>query len=481
MNTTLHPDLPIIIVDDEVSVSRAVSRTLQTNGYNNLVCLSDSSEVVGQLQESDASMVLLDITMPHIQGDELLVDIVLRFPNLPVIMATARDSAEIVVDCMKKGAFDFITKPLGTRRLLAAISGALQVRELRRENEALRDRDRQGAPHQPAYFKEIITQNSKMHRIFKYIEAIAPSSQVVLVCGETGVGKELVASAIHRASGRKGTFVAMNVAGVDDEVFSDTLFGHVKGAFTGAGSGRDGQIKKAAAGSLFLDEIGDLSLKSQIKLLRLLQEKVYQPLGADSDRKSDARIIVATNKNLDKMVEKGTFRKDLYYRIYAHHVALPPLRERLDDLPLLVSHFVDQASSDLGKGKIGIPGELYPLLRNYEFFGNIRELQSIIYDVVSLQSGHILALDLFVKKMIKKKKAGKSSEQSTGRVIFGPVLPTVTEARHFLVHEALKRSNGNISLAAKLIGLSRQSLSQYMLQHKIKSPAGTSKKKQHHR
>ncbi len=352
--TALQPDLPILIVDDEQDVTRALERTLRINGYNNLHSISDSREVLDTLEESNASLVLLDITMPFISGNELLEEIVARYPYLPVIMATARDSAELVVDCMRKGAYDYVSKPLSTNRLLASISGALEVRELRRENEALRNKERQGELAKPAFFREILTQNFDMLSLFRYIEVIAPSSQVVLVSGETGVGKGLVAQAIHKASGRNGRFVAVNVAGVDDEVFSDTLFGHVKGAFTGAITDREGQIKRAATGTLFLDEIGDLSLKSQVKLLRLLQEKVYLPLGIDTTRKTDARVIVATNQNLEEMVANGEFRKDLYYRIYGHHVAVPPLRQRFDDLPLLVNHCLRLAADELGNRGRGL-------------------------------------------------------------------------------------------------------------------------------
>ena len=469
--TALQPDLPILIVDDEQDVTRALERTLRINGYNNLLSISDSREVLDTLEESNASLVLLDITMPFISGNELLVEIVARYPHLPVIMATARDSTELLVDCMRKGAYDYINKPLSTNRLLASISGALEVWELRRENEALRNKERQGGLANPAFFREIITQNPDMLRLFRYIEAIAPSSQVALVSGETGVGKELVAQAIHKASGRNGRFVAVNMAGVDDEVFSDTLFGHVKGAFTGANTDREGQIKKAAAGTLFLDEIGDLSLKSQVKLLRLLQEKVYLPLGADTPRETDARVIVAINQNLEEMVAKGEFRKDLYYRIYAHHVAVPPLRQRFDDLPLLVDHFIRLAADELGKKALNVPGQLYPLLKNHSFPGNIRELQSIILDAAGRQAGSNLGLGTVATILSLKKNHENTVVKSDGEdgelVTFGTVLPSMLEVRILLIKEALKRADGNGSLAAKFIGITRQSLGQFLKRHNI--------------
>ena len=469
--TTQNPDLPILIIDDDEDVSRAISRTLRLNSFNNLLCLTDSREVLPLLRRNDVALVLLDITMPHISGDNLLEKIVGNFPHLPVIMATASDDLEIVVSCMKKGAFDFITKPIRVSRLLFAIKCALDMRELRRENKALRLKETRPRPKNPELFAQIITADQQMGKIFNYIEAIAPSSQPVLISGETGVGKELVAKAIHTASGRKGIFIAVNAAGLDDEVFADTLFGHIRGAFTGADTSRDGQIKKAAAGTLFLDEIGDLSLKSQIKLLRLLQEKEYLPLGADTPSKTDARIVAATNHNLNQMVAKNFFRKDLYFRLYAHPIEVPPLRKRLNDLPLLVEHFVGLAAKEFGKDRLSIRPELYLLLENYSFPGNIRELKSIIFDAVSRQQGQILGLKVFTEVPIRNDDdAALARQNSRAKITFGPQLPSVRETRQCLVLEALQRSGGNISLAAKLIGLSRQALSQYLRKHKIDLP-----------
>ena len=231
-----NPDLPILLVDDDEDVGRAVSRTLRINGFNNLLSLTDSREVLPLLNQQGVALILLDLTMPHLRGDQLLEEIVSSFPSLPVIMATATDEIDTVVDCIKKGAFDYVTKPFSAGRLLTATRCALEMRELRRENEALRLQELGQPPKCPELFAEIITGDQQMMKIFNYIEAIGPSSQPVLVSGETGVGKELAAQSIHGASNRKGAFVAVNVAGLDDEVFSDTLFGHTKGAFTGAGS-----------------------------------------------------------------------------------------------------------------------------------------------------------------------------------------------------------------------------------------------------
>ncbi|WP_161629930.1 sigma 54-interacting transcriptional regulator [Desulfogranum mediterraneum] len=476
LNSSLRPDEPLFIVDDDPDVAQAINRTLQIGGYNNLVSIGDSRDVLTELEQRGASLVLLDISMPHLGGEELLGEIARRYPALPVVMATACDATEIVVRCMRKGAYDFVSKPLGTGRLLAAIHGALELRELRRENEALRHKEQQGGPKHPELFSDIISQNPAMLSLFRYIEVIAPSSQVVVVNGETGVGKELVAQAIHRASGRRGRFVAVNVAGVDDEVFADTLFGHVKGAFSGAHANRAGQIKMAAGGTLFLDEIGDLSPKSQVKLLRLLQEKTFLPLGADTVLQSDARIVAATNRDLDQLVAQGIFRKDLYYRLYAHHLALPPLRERFDDLPLLVDHFAAQAAAELGLQVPRISPQVYLYLKNVPFEGNIRELQAVVQGALTRQVGPCLGVDTVAAMVEGKKGATGGGEPLAGAAVpllsFGAALPTMREVRRSLVVEALARADGSISLAAKMIGMSRQALSQFVQRHGI-SPGGT--------
>ncbi|MFZ5759763.1 MAG: sigma-54-dependent transcriptional regulator [Thermodesulfobacteriota bacterium] len=473
MENALQPDLPIIVVDDDENVARAIVRTLTINGYNNIIAEGDSNRVIDLLGEHGASLVLLDITMPKLRGDELLEQIVALFPQLPVIMATANDAVAMVVHCMKKGAFDYITKPLQGARLLASVGAALQVMELRRENEALRSKELKARPVHPDFFTGILAGNRTMLQLFAYMEQIAPSSQPVLISGETGVGKELAAQAIHRASNRKGRFVAVNVAGLDDEIFADTLFGHARGAFTGAGTIRDGAIKKASGGTLFLDEIGDLTLRSQMKLLRLLQEREYYPLGDDSPKVCDARIIVATNRDFTELLEAGLFRKDLYYRLNAHHVHLPPLRERRDDLPLLVPHFAALAAREFERGRVVVPDELYDLLANYSFPGNVRELRSMIFDAVSRLRGHVLGLDPFAAMMgITDRPAAKGRPGTGERVSFGSELPSMKDIRFLLAREALERSNGNVSLAARLIGLTRQSLSQYVRNSGIREDAG---------
>lgn len=283
--------------------------------------------------------------------------------------------------------------------------------------------------------------------IFKYIETISKSSLPVLITGETGVGKELIAESIHKASPLKGSFTPVNVAGIDDHLFSDMLFGHVKGAYTGADEIRSGLIEKAAGGTLFLDEIGDLKIESQVKLLRLLQNKKYYPLGSDSEKTSNCRIIVATNQNIVELMDSQKFRKDLFYRLQTHHIHIPPLRERLEDIPLLTDHFLENATQELDIKAIHSTPELIALLKIYHFPGNIRELEGMIFNAVSVHESGKISLEPF-RKIIIKKTDGSS---------ITPFL-TLEEAEKQHIENALKKSNGNQSLAAQLLGISRKAL-----------------------
>ena len=464
---SLYPDLPVVVVEDDPGVIKAICRTLQLNGFTNIVEINDSRRVMPLLDEKKVSLMLLDITMPHIRGDELLGEIAARYPQLPVIMATATDDVETVVGCMKKGAFDYITKPISTARLVSAIRCSLEVYELRREQDALRQKDQATELSCPECFDKIITGNRGLQNLFNYIEKIAPSSRPVLITGETGVGKELAAEAVHLASGRKGKLVVVNVASLDDNVFSDTLFGHVKGAYTGALGAREGQVKKAEGGTLLLDEIGSLSLSSQVKLLRLIQEREYSPLGVDVPLKADVCIIASTNSSLEERVQQGMFRGDLYFRLKTHTIHLPPLRERLDDLPLLIDYFAGRIAGEAGVKPPVIPAELYTLLANYSFPGNVRELKNMIDDAVLAKKGSTLSLSSFYQVVSPPVFPGQKDDTAIDNsVTFGEQLPSAQGVRILLVKEALSRSGGNISMAAHLIGITRQSLSQFINRNK---------------
>jgi DNA-binding NtrC family response regulator len=327
--------------------------------------------------------------------------------------------------------------------------------------------------HNPGAFEEIITNSPQMYSIFQYIESIAYTTQPVLITGETGVGKELIAKSIHKIRRPKGSLVIVNVAGLDDNMFSDTLFGHARGAFTGAEQPRRGLVEQASGGTLFLDEIGDLAPASQVKLLRLIQEGEYMSLGEDELKETDAYIITATNENLWKLQRSGKFRKDLNFRLRTHHIHVPPLCERPEDIPLLVDHFLEEAAYALGKKKPTPPKELFTLLRTYSFPGNIRELRAMVFNAVSQHKSKVLSLDSF-KAHIAEEQENRVSKTEQGGDDSSPFvslreLPTIKQATHMLVTEAMKRANGNQSVAARMLGISQPALSKRLKNRRIEA------------
>jgi DNA-binding NtrC family response regulator len=442
---------------------RSASLLLRAAGITSVLTLDDSRLVLSRLAADPIGVVVLDLTMPHLSGQTLLEQITINYPTVHAIVMTATHDLETAVQCMQAGAIDYLVKPVDKHRLVSSVRRALELCALRREVDSPTEplcRD-PSPPHQA--FAEMVTQHPTMQALFRYVEAIARSPQPVLITGETGTGKELMARAVHRLAAPRGDFVAVNVAGLDDQMFSDTLFGHTRGAFTGADRPREGLITRAEDGTLFLDEIGDLAPTSQVKLLRLLQEGAYYPLGADRPRQSRARVVVATNRDVVQDMHAGTFRTDLYYRLRAHHVQIPPLRARRDDLPLLVTHGLAKAAAALHKPVPTPPLALYQLLNTYAFPGNIRELEAMVFDAVARHQGGNLALQAFKDAMEAGRRlfAGQPGATpvppSQGAWDAAP-LPTLQEAENALIAAALRHADGNQGVAASLLGLSRQAL-----------------------
>jgi DNA-binding NtrC family response regulator len=453
------PQSPLLVVDEEEQSVASTTMILASSGITNVSSCGDSREVLSRLAEREHSAVLLDISMPHISGRELLPRIVEEHPELPVLMLTGINEVDMAVECMRSGAFDYLVKPVEEARLVSAARRALEMWQVRRENSMLARRLLSEELDHPEAFSAIVTSSASMRAIFRYVEAIAASPFPVLVTGETGTGKELLALAIHRLSGRSGGFVPVNVAGLDDTLFSDALFGHRKGGFTGADRDRPGLIERASGGTLFLDEIGDLAAQSQIKLLRLLQEGRYYPIGSDMQKASDARIVLATNRDIHTMQEKGEFRKDLYFRLRTHHIHLPPLRKRREDIPALVDHFLSKAAESLGRNKPTPPKELRALLGTCEFPGNIRELEGMVFDAVSRHRSGVLSLDSFKEKLGDESQGDEDQpRRQEAKIVFSDSLPSLIEAEETLIDEALRRAQGNQSVAARMLGLSRRAL-----------------------
>ncbi|KAF0221594.1 MAG: sigma-54 dependent DNA-binding response [Geobacteraceae bacterium] len=463
MKQTCNPRKPVLLVDDEQHILTTTKLFLQGSGINEVLTVSDSREVLPLLAAHPVSVIVLDLHMPHLSGRELLPKINRDFPHIPVIMMTAIDEIETVVECMKSGAFDYLVKPVDSGRLVACVQKAMDMCDLSSELSSLKQRLLTDRLDHPAAFSPIVTCNKKMRALFQYIEVVAATRQPIMITGETGSGKELVARAIHDLSGCKGEFVAVNVAGLDDPMFSDTLFGHKKGAFTGADQAREGLIARAGGGTLFLDEIGDLNEMSQIKLLRLLQEREYYPVGSDITLKSDARILLASNRDLQKLIAAGKFRNDLYYRLCAHQVRVPSLRERLDDIPVLLDHFLAKAAASLGKKKPTPPPELATLLSVYNFPGNVRELEALVYDAVVRHTSGVLSMESFRSVIGGDHTPPCAAPLPVGDgdnplyALFGR-FPTVQDVVDYMVEEAMKLANGNQGIAASLLGISRQTL-----------------------
>jgi DNA-binding NtrC family response regulator len=449
----------MLLVDDEPGILTKVSLLLASNDIRQVATLSDSRKVMSYVKEHPVSVIILDWVMPHVTGGELLQGLTADHPEIPVIVMTAMGDVETAVGCMQQGAFDFLTKPVDPNRLVASVRKALQVSELGQQNRILKDYLLGDRLRKPEAFAGIVTTSKKMRGIFQYIEAISASRLPVLITGETGVGKELLARAVHDVSGVSGSFVSLNAAGLDDFMFSDTLFGHKKGAFTGADSKRDGLISAAAGGTLFLDEIGDLNVASQIKLLRLLQEREYYRMGSDLLLKSDARIVAASNMNFTALRAEGKFRNDLYFRLCAHEFRVPPLRERLEDVGPLVDSFVHTFAQQQGKPVPTVSAGLIASLEQCNFPGNIRELYNMVHHAVTCNEGGTLgAADFAGVKLVPDKAAAYRKDAANPFLdIFGK-FPTVLQVEEYLIGEAMKLCHGNQTAAAELLGLARPTL-----------------------
>ncbi len=453
--------MPVLLVDDEPDFLQGASVTLRMAGFEVLTC-QDNGLVLSMLSQQKIGIVLLDILMPGSKGTELLPEIIRATPEIPIIMLTALNSVDTAVECMRLGAFDYLVKPVEKNRLITSVRRAMDLVELRYENSRLRESLLADGLKHPDLFEDFITGDVKMAKIFHYIEAIAPTPMPVLITGETGVGKEMVARLIHLASGRAGEFVSVNIAGLDEAMVSDTLFGHEKGAFTGAETRREGLVAKAGGGTLFLDEIGDLAREMQIKLLRLLEERTYYPTGSDSLRHSKCRFVVATNRDIAGMRKEGSFRNDLYFRLQSHQIDIPPLRDRAADIPFLIDYFCRQAADELKKPNPIVSPEVYALLSAYMFPGNVRELKNILYDAVSIEKSNRLSSALIADHLVKEGfTPGSMKAMDTGLYTSQenlsklPRLPTIKDAEAMLMEEALKRANGNQTVAARLLGMER--------------------------
>ena len=470
MNDAERSSAEILIVDDEPDILFSSKLLLRGSGFESVHTVEDSRTVLSFLEtHQSVSLVVLDLSMPHVTGLELLPLITCRYPHIQVIVVTAANEIATAVDCIRKGASDYLVKPVDKDQFLLSVTRALEVSDLKNEVTTLKEYLLADSLKHEDLFSSIITKNKKMRAIFQYIEAIAGTREPVLIIGETGVGKELIAKAVHALSGRKGPFIATNVSGLDDHMFSDALFGHKRGAYTGADQARDGLILQSSEGTLFLDEIGDMSESSQVKLLRVLQEKEFYPLGSDIPKKANTRVVVATNRDLQWLIAEGRFRNDLYFRLRTHQITIPALRDRREDIPLLLDYFLEGASRELRKKQPLYPRELATLLANYSFPGNVRELRFMVFDAVARHGSGILSLGSFREKIGEELVTNLSGYPEDSPIPdVSKRFPTLKETEEYLIHEALRLSNNNQGIAAGLLGITRQALNKRLLRRSDK-------------
>jgi len=460
--------IKLLIIDDELDFRESIALYFLDAGFG-VFEASNGREGLDIFERERPDVVFTDLRMPVMDGFEVIAEITALSPDTPIIVISGVGLVKEVIHAMRLGARDYLVKPiLDMDELKLVIMRTLRESLLLKEIDSLKDKllNRQ-LRHQEA-FTEVKTQNPLMIAAMQYLEAIAVTSQPVLITGETGTGKELLAHAVHKISGRKGHFVAVNVAGLDDQMFADALFGHVRGAFSGADQRREGLLVQASAGTIFLDEIGDLHEVSQIKLLRLLQEGEFYPLGSDTFKRTDARIIAATNRDLQSMVKEGAFRADLYYRLFAHQIKIPPLRERNDDIPLLLDSFLQEAAKAFDKKKPTPPQELCSYLTAYDFPGNVREMRAMVFDAVARHSKGVLSIESFRqaigREFAVKAPLHKSSKRSIVLCDGEEVrMPTLDEAEAVLIEQALNLAGGNQGVAASYLGISRNALNKKII------------------
>ncbi len=441
----------VLVVDDEPKLRKILQLILSEMDTIPLSA-GTGEEALTIVEEENPDLIITDLKMPGMDGMALLQEIKNREPDLPVVILTAYGTIDSAVEAIKKGAEDYITKPFKVEEIKLRIGRILELIEERRKAEYFFEEFRKGKE-----FGDIVGNSLPLREAIKLAKQVAPTPAPVLLLGESGTGKELFARAIHLSSPRKkGPFIAINCASIPETLLESELFGHEKGAFTGAEEKRKGKIEIASGGTLFLDEIAEMPLSLQAKLLRVIEEKQFYPLGSTTPVSADFRLITATNKDIRKLVEEGKFREDLFYRINVFTIKLPPLRERGDDVITLARYFIKKYSSELGKHPPELTPEVEEVFKKYHWKGNVRELQNVIERACIIAEDKI-TLSHLPPELVEQTPA---YEGKIGKIDFH--LPDegvmLEELERQLIIEALKKSNYNVSKAARLLGLTRPTL-----------------------
>lgn len=436
----------ILIIEDEAKMRRLLELNLSEDGFTTLSA-GDAESGLKLLERESVDLVVTDLKLPGMGGLDFLQAIKQVNPALPVVVMTAYGSVETAVDAMKRGASDYVLKPFSLAEMRMVVRKELDVQKLRQENLSLREALGKRYQH-----PNVVAQSSRMQEVLATVERVALTNSTVLLGGESGVGKDLIARAIHEKSRRAaGPFIKINSTAIPENLIESELFGYEKGAFTGATTTKPGKFELADKGTIFLDEIGDIPLATQVKLLRVLQEREFERLGGTRLIKVDVRLIAATNRDLRAALEEGTFREDLYYRLNVVPIDIAPLRERREDIPELTNLFVARFSGDSGKPITGIASDAMQLLVSYHWPGNVRELQNVIERACALAQGPLLNVsDIHLDNL--RGKAGAPADN------FLPAGMTLEQWEDEMIREALRRANSNKSQAARLLGLSRNAL-----------------------
>jgi two-component system response regulator HydG len=446
------PGKTLLLVDDEQPHLESLQRIFQREGYH-LLAASGGLQALELLRQHHVHAVLTDLVMPGMGGVELLRACRAVSPETEVVLMTAYGTIETAVEAMKEGAYDFVTKPLKRVFITKVVRQALEKQHLVIENRALRQ---QLASLRP---QDIIGQSPALVRTLEIIRQAGPSSATVLLTGESGTGKELMARAIHNCSPRaERPFVAVNCAALPEGILESELFGYERGAFTGADHRRQGRFEAAHQGSLFLDEVGDMSPTTQVKLLRVLQEGAFERLGANDSVRVDLRLVAATNKRLEVEVQEGRFREDLYYRLNVIRVEVPPLRQRSGDIPLLANFFLRRYTAKNQRIIEAFTGRAMDALSRYRWPGNVRELENVIERAVVLSRDEVIDLDDLPPHLAERVEGDVRVAVVDGRGIFVPVGTSLEEAERLLLVETLRATGGDKSLAAKILGVAARTI-----------------------
>ncbi len=446
----------ILVLDDEINYLLVLETILEEEGYQ-VTTLQDPQMAMEYLEESEIDVLITDMRMPKMNGQEVLIKMQREYPYIPVLIMTAFGAIDLAVEAIKAGAFDYITKPFDNNELLLSVSKAVQLARAEQQNRILRENlAEQYGQHR------ILGQSRSILQLLQLIEKVGGSKSTVLVTGESGTGKELVARAIHAVSPRsQKAFISVNCASLSPGVLESELFGHEKGSFTGAVARKRGRFELAHGGTLFLDEIGEMALDTQVKLLRVLQEKTVERVGGTETIDVDFRLVAATNRNLQQDVEEGRFREDLFYRLNVVNLPLPPLRERRDDIPLLAAHFLEQYAKENKREVQGFSVECMDRLCTAEWPGNVRQLQNVIERAVVLATKSVITLDdLPVELREENLQMQSVVDLLPHRLNMAETLEKIEVA---LVRRALIRSEFVQVKAAELLGISKS-----LLQYKLK-------------